>query len=107
MGAAVYRFEEAESRELMTGLSTPLESGPVESPQPPASDAPAWVPVKQAYERWAPTYDQSPNPLLSLEERKLAALIPGLRGKRLLDLAWHREVDREALVPGNGCGSGS
>ena len=50
--------------------------------------APSYVSVAEGYERWAPTYDQAPNPLLNLEERKLAALLPGLSGKHVLDLAY-------------------
>jgi ubiquinone/menaquinone biosynthesis C-methylase UbiE len=45
------------------------------------------VSVEEGYERWAPTYDRDPNPLLSLEERQLKLLIPPLGGKRVLDLA--------------------
>jgi len=45
------------------------------------------VSVEEGYERWAQTYDRTPNPLLGLEERKLAALLPDLTGKRVLDLA--------------------
>jgi ubiquinone/menaquinone biosynthesis C-methylase UbiE len=48
---------------------------------------PACVSVEEGYERWAPTYDQTPNPLLNLEERNLATLLPDLRDKRILDLA--------------------
>jgi SAM-dependent methyltransferase len=45
------------------------------------------VSVQEGYERWAPTYDHDPNPLLALEERQLKLLIPSLEGKRVLDLA--------------------
>lgn len=45
------------------------------------------LPVAQAYERWALTYDQSPNPLLAREERYLLPLLPRLKGRRVLDLA--------------------
>ena len=45
------------------------------------------VPVREGYERWAPTYDRNPNPLLALEERCLKPLILCLEGKRVLDLA--------------------
>jgi ubiquinone/menaquinone biosynthesis C-methylase UbiE len=47
----------------------------------------AGVSVESGYERWAPSYDFAPNPLLHLEERKLQALLPALRGKSILDLA--------------------
>ena len=45
------------------------------------------VSVQEGYERWAPTYDRDPNPLLALEERQLKLMIPPLEGKRVLDLA--------------------
>lgn len=45
------------------------------------------LPVAEAYERWALTYDQSPNPLLAREERYLLPLLPSLDGRRVLDLA--------------------
>jgi len=45
------------------------------------------VSVQEGYERWAPTYDRDPNPLLALEERQLKLMIPPLVGKRVLDLA--------------------
>jgi ubiquinone/menaquinone biosynthesis C-methylase UbiE len=45
------------------------------------------VSVQEGYERWAPTYDRDPNPLLALEERQLKLLLPPLAGKRVLDLA--------------------
>lgn len=45
------------------------------------------VTVQEGYERWAPTYDRDPNPLLALEERQLKLMLPPLAGKRALDLA--------------------
>ena len=45
------------------------------------------VPTSEGYERWAPIYDQSPNPLLAREERYLLPLIVNIRKKRILDLA--------------------
>jgi len=45
------------------------------------------VSVQEGYARWAPTYDQDPNPLLALEERHLQPLLPRLSGERVLDLA--------------------
>ena len=45
------------------------------------------VSVQEGYERWAPTYDRDPNPLVALEERQLKRMIPDLKGKRVLDLA--------------------
>lgn len=40
-----------------------------------------------AYALWAQTYDSDPNPLLALEERELAPLLPRLEGKFVLDVA--------------------
>lgn len=51
------------------------------------SAPPAILPASQGYERWAPTYDQSPNPLIAREERYIEALLPALAGKNVLDLA--------------------
>jgi len=72
-----------------------------------SSLAPACVSVEEGYERWAPTYDHSPNPLLHLEERKLAVLLPNLSGKRFLDLAcgtgrWLQTLSAEGAGPGVG-----
>jgi ubiquinone/menaquinone biosynthesis C-methylase UbiE len=41
----------------------------------------------EGYERWARTYDHSPNPLLAREERYLLPLLGDVRKKRILDLA--------------------
>jgi len=48
--------------------------------------------VAEGYERWAPIYDQDPNPLLACEERHLFPLLSdllrtNLRNKCVLDLA--------------------
>ena len=87
MGAAVYRSKEAEGRELMNQISATLEPRTTKSANRQVPHAPDFARVREAYDRWAPTYDQSPNPLLHLEERELGSFIPELRGKRVLDLA--------------------
>lgn len=46
----------------------------------------AVVSVEEGYERWARTYDESPNPLLALEERHLTGILPDLTGSNVLDL---------------------
>lgn len=51
------------------------------------SAAPPVLSVKAGYERWAETYDHSHNPVLALEQRMIAAMLPDLTGKRVLDLA--------------------
>jgi ubiquinone/menaquinone biosynthesis C-methylase UbiE len=43
--------------------------------------------VNTGYERWAQTYDDSHNPLLALEQRRIASMLPALAGKRALDVA--------------------
>ena len=47
----------------------------------------ASVSVQDGYKRWAETYDETPNPLLALEERYLPSLLPNLVGSKVLDLA--------------------
>ena len=48
---------------------------------------PCRVSVGEGYARWAATYDQTPNPLLALEQRCLLPLLPDVAGKCVLDLA--------------------
>jgi ubiquinone/menaquinone biosynthesis C-methylase UbiE len=43
--------------------------------------------VRDGYERWAPTYDDFPNPLLAREQRHVLPLLPVLRNRSVLDLA--------------------
>jgi ubiquinone/menaquinone biosynthesis C-methylase UbiE len=52
-----------------------------------SGDTPRRVSVTEGYARWAASYDQTPNPLLALEERCLLPLLPDIAGKRVLDLA--------------------
>lgn len=89
MDTTVYRPAEAESREPVSQISTASESHEIgwANRNFAPSVVPACVSVADGYERWAPTYDQAPNPLLNLEARKLAALLPNLSGKCVLDLA--------------------
>jgi ubiquinone/menaquinone biosynthesis C-methylase UbiE len=68
----------------MTAESTRIES-PICNTGPAA--APTSVSVAEGYDRWAPSYDHVPNPLLNLEERRLTPLLPSLSGKHVLDLA--------------------
>lgn len=42
--------------------------------------------VVDGYDRWAPTYDREPNPLVTLEEPVTLAQIGDIRGQRILDL---------------------
>ena len=95
----------------MKEISATLESRRIRSPQNEAasSDVQDCVPVQEAYDRWAPTYDQFPNPLLNLEERELGAFIPRLKGKRVLDLAcgtgrWLEKLSSQGTDVGVGVG---
>jgi ubiquinone/menaquinone biosynthesis C-methylase UbiE len=45
------------------------------------------VTAAEGYERWAPLYDDGPNPLLAREERHLLPLLVDLHDKQILDLA--------------------
>ena len=47
----------------------------------------ASVGVEEGYRRWAPTYDQTLNPLLSREKRHVTLLLPDLAHKNVLDVA--------------------
>ena len=86
MDAAVYRPSEAQGREF-------VNSSPRVAPQlQPTSEqtvsfSSAQLPVEEGYERWAPTYDHCPNPLLAREERYLLPLFVDVHSKRILDLA--------------------
>ena len=51
------------------------------------SAVPPVLSVKAGYERWAETYDHNHNPVLALEQRMIAAMLPDLTGKRVLDVA--------------------
>ena len=42
--------------------------------------------VVEAFQRWSRIYDSERNPMLSLEERYLQALLPALRGRDVVDL---------------------
>jgi ubiquinone/menaquinone biosynthesis C-methylase UbiE len=52
-----------------------------------AAGVPGPVSAAEGYERWAPSYDHTPNPLLAREERYLLPLLPDLHDKCVLDLA--------------------
>jgi cytosine/adenosine deaminase-related metal-dependent hydrolase/ubiquinone/menaquinone biosynthesis C-methylase UbiE len=44
------------------------------------------VSVEEGFRRWAEVYDETPNPLLSLEERLLAPMLADLRGRTVVDV---------------------
>jgi ubiquinone/menaquinone biosynthesis C-methylase UbiE len=89
MDTAVYRLAKAESRESVNQASITPVSAVIPSSKQDAglSAAPVCVSVEEGYERWAASYDDAPNPLVHLEERKLTALLSYLGGKCTLDLA--------------------
>jgi ubiquinone/menaquinone biosynthesis C-methylase UbiE len=63
--------------------------------------------VEEGYTRWAASYDQSPNPLLALEQRCLLPLLSNIGGKNVIDLAcgtgrWLEKLS--ALGPSLGIG---
>jgi ubiquinone/menaquinone biosynthesis C-methylase UbiE len=57
---------------------------------PSARDGPltpeTHITADRAYALWAETYDRVPNPLLTLEERYLAPMLPSLDNRTVLDL---------------------
>jgi ubiquinone/menaquinone biosynthesis C-methylase UbiE len=42
--------------------------------------------AEEAYARWAPSYDQTPNPLTTLEERLIAPMLGEFAGRDVVDL---------------------
>jgi ubiquinone/menaquinone biosynthesis C-methylase UbiE len=68
------------------GGALPDFSHTVSARRPQTEDLPI-VSTEEGYRLWAATYDRDPNPLLALEERILAPLIPDVRTKTVLDLA--------------------
>jgi len=52
-----------------------------------AASTPLVLPARAAHALWAATYDDIPNPLLALEGRTVAAMLPSLEGKFVLDVA--------------------
>jgi ubiquinone/menaquinone biosynthesis C-methylase UbiE len=78
--------------------------------EPVAPDVRRRVSVAEGYECWAPTYDDSPNPLLAREERHLAPLLSKARNKSALDLAcgtgrWLERLMVQGCVSGIGIDS--
>lgn len=76
--------------------ASPYEKG---APDPHAREARVFS-VGEGYELWAPNYDCDPNPLLALEQRTLASLLPPLAGKAVLDIACGTGRWLQALVRG-------
>lgn len=51
------------------------------------TQVPRRVTVQEGHALWVQSYDGAPNPLLALEERELAATLPSLTGKFVLNVA--------------------
>lgn len=67
---------------MNTGAEVPGEAEGENAGTPCARHASA----AEGYKRWAPSYDQVPNPLLAREERYLMPLLKDLQGKSVVDL---------------------
>jgi malonyl-CoA O-methyltransferase len=56
---------------------------PDPNPPPPPVDH---LPTREGYDRWAQVYDADPNPLVAVEEPRVAELLGDVRGLTVLDL---------------------
>jgi ubiquinone/menaquinone biosynthesis C-methylase UbiE len=77
-------------------LDPELTADREEFPAPPAARL---FPVAQAYDLWAPIYDQTPNPLLAREERYLLPLLLDSQYKWVLDMACGTGRWLKKLIP--------
>ena len=79
-----------KGRELVSNLASPnRQADPIggeTNVSLPCRPETSFVSVEEGYQRWAETYDQTPNPLLALEERHLTGILPDLAGSNVLDL---------------------
>jgi malonyl-CoA O-methyltransferase len=112
MDATVHRSSQAEGGESVNAPPTLQAAVHDDSVRKPLASLPepSLVDAGEGYERWAPTYDQSPNPLLAREERYLMPLLPDLAGKNVLDLAcgtgrWLQELVARGARSGVGVDS--
>lgn len=88
MDAASYRVEKAQSGKPVSSAINAGPETPVAFEQKlPTTSAFLAVSAAEGYERWAPTYDHTPNPLLAREERYLLPLLTNLNDRFALDLA--------------------
>jgi ubiquinone/menaquinone biosynthesis C-methylase UbiE len=110
MDAAAHRPAETQGREPVNGhqtLEPELKAGEGKLPVPRVAPP---LPVAEAYELWAPIYDQTPNPLLAREERYLLPLLLESQYERILDLAcgtgrWLEKLTAQSAGPGVGIDS--
>ena len=88
MGTAHDRVAQTEGgKPVIAGVTEP-EKSPRGMTSSTSGSAPTLrLSVSAGYERWAQTYDDGHNPLLALEQRKIASMLPDLAGKTVLDVA--------------------
>jgi malonyl-CoA O-methyltransferase len=82
MGTAIHRSPQAERGEFVSSPPNPEAGGEIA-----LVASPSLLGVEEGYERWAPSYDHAPNPVIAREERYVRPLLPNLEGKNVLDLA--------------------
>jgi SAM-dependent methyltransferase len=54
--------------------------------------------VRDGYDRWAPTYDDDPNPLVALDRRHTFGMLRATRGERILDAACGTGAHLQAML---------
>lgn len=86
--------------------ATQIEIQPSEIADHRIAAVPRLVSSAEGYERWAPTYDHAPNPLLAREERYLTPLLTELQFKSVLDLACGTGRWLKKLLPLDNSASG-
>ena len=72
---------------MSSAFNVEQRAGPASGHERSTGDAFVPVDAVEGYERWAPTYDRAPNPLLAREERYLLPFLTDLGSKSVLDLA--------------------
>ena len=106
MDAAVHRPAETQGREFVNSEENVEQESAGAFAQAPLEVTDSHlVSASEGYERWAPIYDHTPNPLLACEERYLLPLVLEVRNKRMLDLACGTGRWLEKLAA-QGCESG-
>jgi len=86
LDATAYRTAEAEGGEFVSRApQVEDERGHIRVEEPDLLVRE--VSASEGYQRWAATYDLTPNPLLAREERYLLPLLSELKSRRVLDLA--------------------
>ena len=67
-----------------------------------SAETPVLIAADEAYARWAPSYDETPNPLTALEQRLLVPVLGDFAGRDIVDLGcgtgrWLKRL--ETLLP--------